>query len=91
MTRVQSDGTHAGENTNRRRLNVMDEPMGESVVATPRLLRIEEAAGCLGLSKRKTYELMTKGELQSVYIGRSRRITFAALQCFVDGLSHHRG
>ena len=58
--------------------------------AAPRLLRIEEAAAWLGLSKRKTYELLSRREIESVYIGRSRRITVAALQHFVSGLSHHR-
>lgn len=56
----------------------------------PGLLRIEEAAKWLGLIKRKTYELLTRGDIQSVYIGRSRRITVAALQHFVDGLANHR-
>jgi excisionase family DNA binding protein len=57
----------------------------------PGLLRIEEAAEWLGLSRRKTYELLTRGEIQSVYIGRSRRIAFSALQRFVERLSDDRG
>lgn len=55
-----------------------------------RLLRIEEAADWLALSKRKTYELLSRGEIPSVYIGRSRRITVAALQQFVERLSEDR-
>jgi excisionase family DNA binding protein len=35
------------------------------------LLRIDEAAEWLRLSKRKTYELVSRGELPSVHIGRS--------------------
>jgi excisionase family DNA binding protein len=52
----------------------------------PGLLRIEEAAAWLGLSKRKTYELVYRGDIPSVYIGRSRRITFSALEAFVARL-----
>jgi excisionase family DNA binding protein len=50
------------------------------------LLRIDEAAKWLGLSKRKTYDLVYKGEISSVYIGRSRRVPVAALERFVDEL-----
>jgi len=50
------------------------------------LLRIDEAAEWLGLTKRKTYELVCRGEIPSVYIGRSRRIAFAALESFVHSL-----
>jgi excisionase family DNA binding protein len=51
------------------------------------LLRIEEAAEWLGLSKRKTYELVARGEIASVYIGRSRRVALAELESFVDRLA----
>lgn len=69
--------------------NIVDESRA-LMAATPPLLRIGEAAAWLGLSKRKTYELLSRGEIESVYIGRSRRITVAALQHFVSGLSHDR-
>jgi excisionase family DNA binding protein len=46
------------------------------------LLRIDEAAEWLRLSKRKTYELVSRGELPSVHIGRSRRIALSALESF---------
>jgi excisionase family DNA binding protein len=51
------------------------------------LLRIEEAAEWLGLSKRKTYDLVARGEIASVYIGRSRRVALAALESFVERLA----
>jgi excisionase family DNA binding protein len=50
------------------------------------LLRINEAAKWLGLSKRKTYDLVYKGEISSVYIGRSRRVPVAALERFLHQL-----
>jgi len=90
MTRMhtlasQANNVQAGT-TLRSGLKIVDEPRA-MITATSRLLRIEEAAAWLGLSKRKTYELLSRGEIQSVYIGRSRRITLAALERFVAGLS----
>jgi excisionase family DNA binding protein len=51
------------------------------------LLRVEEAAAWLGLSKRTLYELLSRGEIQSVHIGRSRRIAFTVLERYVERLS----
>jgi excisionase family DNA binding protein len=68
-------------------LRPVAESVGKGATVVPGLLRIEEAAEWLGLSKRKTYELLSRAEIQSVYIGRSRRITVAALERFVAGLS----
>ena len=51
------------------------------------LLRVQEAAAWLGLSKRTTYELLSRGEIESVQIGRSRRIAFTALERYVERLS----
>jgi excisionase family DNA binding protein len=50
------------------------------------LLRVEEAAKWLGLSRTKAYELVYRGTLPSVTIGRSRRVPMAALVAFVDRL-----
>lgn len=55
------------------------------------LLRVDEAAVWLGLSKRTMYELLSRGEIPSVQIGRSRRIAFAALERFVERLSAAAG
>lgn len=51
------------------------------------LLSVEEAAAWLGLSKRKTYELLSRGEIESVQIGRSRPIAFTVLERYVEPLS----
>jgi len=45
--------------------------------------KIPEAARMLSLSRTLLYELMARGELQSVKIGRSRRITEASLMEFL--------
>jgi len=51
------------------------------------LLRVEEAAEWLGLGRTKTYELVARGELPSVCIGRSRRVPLSALLSFVERLA----
>jgi excisionase family DNA binding protein len=50
------------------------------------LLRVEEAAELLGLGRTKTYELVLSGELESVKVGKARRIPRAALEEFVERL-----
>jgi excisionase family DNA binding protein len=50
------------------------------------LLRVEEAADWLGLGRTKAYELVYRGTLPSVTIGRSRRVPVAALEAFVNQL-----
>lgn len=57
------------------------------------LYRIPEVSECLGLSRTKIYELMWKGELRSVKIGRAIRIPRTALEEFTRKLeeSHDEG
>lgn len=53
----------------------------------PRLLLTpEEAAATLGLSRTRIYALMAAGRVESVLVGRSRRVPVAALEEFVAGL-----
>src|SRR5438309_10983930 len=59
---------------------------GDTIVANRGLLCIEEAAQWLGLGRTKAYELVFRGTLPSVRIGRSRRIAVSALEAFVEGL-----
>ena len=51
---------------------------------TPLLLRPEEAAKMLAISRSQLYRLMQTGELASVHIGTARRVTARALEEFVD-------
>ena len=51
------------------------------------LVRPEEAATALGVSRTKVYELMASGNLSSLKIGRSRRIPVEALTAFVSAIS----
>ena len=48
------------------------------------LLRVEEVAEAIGLSRAKVYELLTEGRIPSVKIGRSRRIPVSALKGWIE-------
>lgn len=51
------------------------------------MYRPEEAAEMLGIGRSKMFELMAAGQVASVRIGRSRRITRQELERFVAALS----
>jgi excisionase family DNA binding protein len=55
------------------------------------LLRVEEAAEWLGLSRTKAYQLVYRGTLPSVTIGRSRRVPVVELHAFVQRLMETGG
>lgn len=50
------------------------------------LVDVDDAAEVLSLSRSTVYDLMAAGRLPSVYVGRSRRIPWAALEAFVAAL-----
>jgi excisionase family DNA binding protein len=53
----------------------------------PRLLfTVEEAARVLGLGRTRMFELIQAGSVETVLIGRLRRIPLDALDAFVTGL-----
>ncbi len=49
-----------------------------------KLLTVRELADHLGVSRSKAYELLYKGEIQSLTIGRTRRVSPAALAEFIS-------
>src|SRR5688500_986341 len=51
------------------------------------LLRVEEAAERLAVSRTTLYGLLASGALPSVHIGRSVRVSVAALEAYVAGLA----
>ena len=51
------------------------------------LLTVEEAAKRLNIGKTKTYALVKSGEIESVLIGRLRRIHIDAINAYADRLS----
>jgi len=50
------------------------------------LYKPEEAAEALGLGRATVYELMRAGDLESVTIGRARRVPAAAIEAYVQRL-----
>jgi excisionase family DNA binding protein len=50
------------------------------------LLTAEEAARRLSLARSTLYELLLTGKIESVKIGRARRVPVDALEDFVDRL-----
>jgi excisionase family DNA binding protein len=47
------------------------------------LLRPEEAAHAIGLSRARFYQLMATGQIRSIKVGRSRRVPVAELSRWV--------
>lgn len=54
--------------------------------AAPVLVTVEEAARRLSIGRTATYMLVLRGELQSVKIGRTRRVVVASIDDYVSKL-----
>lgn len=54
------------------------------------LLTVEEAAEQLGVGRTKTYELVKHGEIESVQIGRLRRVPVSAIKDYAARLVNQR-
>ena len=67
---------------------IREEPLvSESFISDDQLLVTpEEAARRLSVGRTTIYELMSSGELQSVNIGRCRRVPVSSLSSFVSKL-----
>ena len=64
--------------------------MSESLITDDQLLVTpEEAARRLSVGRTTIYELMSRGELHSVNIGRCRRVPVSSLSSFVNRLIGH--
>ncbi len=46
-----------------------------------------QTAEMLGISRSQVYSLMNKGELDSIHIGRSRRIAISQVDKFLQAIS----
>jgi excisionase family DNA binding protein len=53
---------------------------------TPLLLTVEQAAVALGLGRTTAYELVMRGHLSSVKVGRRRLVLRDGIQRFIDEL-----
>ena len=52
----------------------------------PVLVTVEEAARRLSIGRTACYMLVLKGELQSVKIGRTRRVVVSSLEAYIQRL-----
>jgi excisionase family DNA binding protein len=48
------------------------------------LLRISEAADAVGLGKTKFYELVQRGEIRSIHVGRVVRVPTEAIEEWIE-------
>ncbi len=48
------------------------------------LLTVEQAAKVIGIGRSKLYELLEKGHIESVRIGRARRVPVSSLEGYVN-------
>ncbi|MGE5764441.1 MAG: helix-turn-helix domain-containing protein [Mycobacterium leprae] len=55
------------------------------------MYRPDEVAEIVGISRSKIYMLLASGELRSVAIGRSRRITREDLERYIERLRAKQG
>jgi excisionase family DNA binding protein len=62
----------------------MAEQNPQTVAIEPLLVRVEEAARLLSLSRSTIYEMLDRGELPSVRCGAARRIPLASLRAWVE-------
>lgn len=60
--------------------------MGRKLRASALLLTVAQAASRMNLSERMGWKLVRLGRLPSVKVGRSRRVSSAALEQFVRDL-----
>lgn len=51
------------------------------------LLRVEDAADLLAIGRTKVFDLIRSGQLESVKLGRSRRLSLSAVIAFIDSQS----
>ena len=56
----------------------------------PELLTLDEAGAVLALGRTKLYDLMGRGELVGVKLGRARRVTAASVRAYVERLAEGR-
>lgn len=61
---------------------------GEVAISNARqlLVTVREAAALLGVGRTTAYELIARGELDVVHIGRATRVPVASLEDYVERL-----
>jgi excisionase family DNA binding protein len=70
-------------------VHLPDRRGGSGSEQEPWLLRPEEAAARLNVSRTKVYELMARGDLESVRVDGCRRVPVEALRDYIARLRRH--
>jgi excisionase family DNA binding protein len=65
------------------------QPSSETAASTPLLLTVEQAAERLNVGRTLMFALIRDGQIESVQVGRLRRIRPAALAAFTERLATH--
>ena len=55
------------------------------------LFTLEEAESILSISRSQLYRLVMQGDLETITLGRSRRISLGQLEAFVQRLENSEG
>ncbi len=69
----------------------MSAPAIQRSESAPLLYKPESAAEALGIGRSKLFELIAEGKIETVQIGRSRRVPVQALEDFVARLRQNGG
>ena len=54
--------------------------------STPKLMSVPEAATVIRVGRSKMWQLVWGGEVESVFVGRQRRVVAASLDKYIAGL-----
>ena len=58
--------------------------MSEQQSGEPICVRVNDAARMIGVGRTKLYELISSGEVETIKIGKAKRITTASLHRLVE-------
>lgn len=78
------------EEVRRLFLPLLAAPAAPALPAATRLLTVREVAERLGISRTKAYELIYRGQIPALAIGRARRVSSTALTEFISKPTEHR-
>ncbi len=81
---------HDGQRIQRRHFESAPAPPRQRPADPPLLVTVEEAARRLSIGRTAAYLLVLNGELQSVKIGRTRRVVVASLEAYIQRLVDHK-
>lgn len=80
---------HDGQHSQRVHFESALAPAYQQAPDAPLLVTVEEAARRLSIGRTAAYLLVLQGELQSVKIGRTRRVVVASLEAYIQRLLDH--